>query len=93
MGFEYRFTRQARDTNITMGSMATKEQLKSATEHTEDRLGATVEAAVNLSDQLEDEKLSPWTPALFRLYTVLAAAYLCGCLVRFLLKNVLRRDY
>lgn len=37
--------------------------------------------AVQIAHDVENQKLSPWTPAMFRLYLVLACAYLCGCLV------------
>lgn len=62
--------------------MTTQEKREPAVDHTEERSRPTADTAVELADQLEGEKLSPWTPALFRLYLVLAAAYLCGCLVR-----------
>lgn len=38
--------------------------------------------AVQLAHDVENQKLSPWTPRMFRLYFILACAYLCGCLVR-----------
>jgi hypothetical protein len=37
--------------------------------------------AVQLAHDVENQKLSPWTPRMFRLYFILACAYLCGCLV------------
>ena len=40
-------------------------------------------SAVQLAEQAEEQRLSPWTPRMFRLYFVLCIAYLCGCLVRF----------
>ncbi|KAM5369401.1 hypothetical protein ACJZ2D_009015 [Fusarium nematophilum] len=39
-----------------------------------------VDAAVQLAHDVETQDLSPWTPKMFRLYLVLACAYLCGCL-------------
>jgi hypothetical protein len=39
---------------------------------------------INDAHDVQNQKLSPWTPTMFRLYLVLACAYLCGCLVRFL---------
>ena len=41
-------------------------------------------AAVQLAHEVETEKPSPWTPMMlmFRLYLVLACAYLCGCFGR-----------
>ncbi|KAF5640032.1 sugar transporter (hexose transporter) [Fusarium tjaetaba] len=36
--------------------------------------------AVQLAHDVENQKLSPWTPRMFRLYFILACAYLCGCL-------------
>lgn len=40
-----------------------------------------VGAAVQLAHESEEQRLSPWTPRMFRLYLVLCVAYLCGCLV------------
>ena len=40
-----------------------------------------VGTAVQLAHAAEERKSSPWTPSMFRLYLVLACAYLCGCLV------------
>lgn len=54
--------------------------------------------AVQLAHDVENQKLSPWTPRMFRLYLVLACAYLCGCLVNIsrenneLVANVRRTD-
>ncbi|CEJ80033.1 Putative General substrate transporter [[Torrubiella] hemipterigena] len=42
----------------------------------QDRANATIQLAHDSGEQ----KLSPWTPSMFRLYAVLAVAYLCGCL-------------
>lgn len=42
-----------------------------------------VGGALQLAEQAEEQRLSPWTPRMFRLYFVLCIAYLCGCLVRF----------
>ncbi|SPO00326.1 related to lactose permease [Cephalotrichum gorgonifer] len=36
--------------------------------------------AVQLAEDFESLKPSPWTPSMLRLYGVLAFAYLCGCL-------------
>lgn len=36
--------------------------------------------ALQLSDDVDSTKYSPWTKSMFRLYGVLAVAYLCGCL-------------
>lgn len=36
--------------------------------------------ALQLSDEVDAAKYSPWTKSMFRLYGVLAVAYLCGCL-------------
>lgn len=38
-------------------------------------------ATIRLGHAVDDAQLSPWTPSMFRLYAVLAVAYLCGCLV------------
>lgn len=40
-------------------------------------------ATIRLAHAVDDAQLSPWTPSMFRLYAVLAVAYLCGCLVRY----------
>lgn len=61
--------------------MAMTEKKELAINHRQRQLRGNANTAAELSQQLEGEKLSPWTPALFRLYIVLAAAYLCGCLV------------
>ena len=39
-----------------------------------------VATAVQLAQDVEETKYSPWTLSMFRLYLVLACAYLCGCL-------------
>ncbi|ORY68655.1 general substrate transporter [Pseudomassariella vexata] len=39
-----------------------------------------VNTAVQLAHEVDDNRYSPWTPRMFRLYLVLAVAYLCGCL-------------
>ncbi|KIM98518.1 hypothetical protein OIDMADRAFT_167318 [Oidiodendron maius Zn] len=39
-----------------------------------------VVTAVQLAQDVEETKYSPWTWSMFRLYLVLACAYLCGCL-------------
>ncbi|KFY33853.1 hypothetical protein V494_07270 [Pseudogymnoascus sp. VKM F-4513 (FW-928)] len=36
--------------------------------------------ALQLSDDVDAAKYSPWTKSMFRLYGVLSVAYLCGCL-------------
>ncbi|KAK2593619.1 hypothetical protein QQS21_008667 [Conoideocrella luteorostrata] len=36
-------------------------------------------AVIQLTEDLDEKKSSPWTFSLFRLYIVLACAYLCGC--------------
>lgn len=36
--------------------------------------------ALQLSDNFDATKYSPWTKSMFRLYGVLAVSYLCGCL-------------
>jgi len=36
--------------------------------------------ALQLSDEVDAARYSPWTKSMFRLYGVLAVAYLCGCL-------------
>jgi hypothetical protein len=36
--------------------------------------------AVQLAHDAGEQKYSPWTPSMFRLYLVLWVAYLCGCL-------------
>lgn len=38
-------------------------------------------AAVQLAHDVQNHSVSPWTRGMFRLYLVLACAYLCGCLV------------
>lgn len=37
-------------------------------------------AAVQLSHDVDNTVYSPWTPTMFRLYSILIVAYLCGCL-------------
>lgn len=37
--------------------------------------------AVQLAHDAQNHSVSPWTGGMFRLYLVLACAYLCGCLV------------
>lgn len=44
-----------------------------------EKIGLTGEA-LQLSDDVDATKQSPWTKSMFRLYGVLAVAYLCGCL-------------
>ena len=39
-----------------------------------------VATAVQLAHDVEETRYSPWTWSMFRLYLVLACAYLCGCL-------------
>ncbi|OAA62868.1 major facilitator superfamily transporter lactose [Niveomyces insectorum RCEF 264] len=41
---------------------------------------ATTDLAVQLAHDADTEAYSPWTLHMFRLYLVLACAYLCGCL-------------
>lgn len=36
--------------------------------------------AVQLAHDVGEQKYSPWTASMFRLYAVLWVAYLCGCL-------------
>lgn len=43
-------------------------------------LGNDAGTAVQINHDLETANLSPWTPAMFKLYAVLWVAYLCGCL-------------
>ena len=40
----------------------------------------TAEDAVRIAQEEQNTKYSPWTKHMFRLYGVLALAYLCGCL-------------
>jgi hypothetical protein len=58
--------------------MDSKTDEKVAIEHGDDNHDAQV--AVQLAHDTS-KKLSPWTKPMFRLYLVLACAYLCGCLV------------
>lgn len=58
--------------------MDSKTDEKVAIEHGDDHHDAQV--AVQLAHDTS-KKLSPWTKPMFRLYLVLACAYLCGCLV------------
>lgn len=39
-----------------------------------------VGTAIQLAEDVEETKYSPWTWAMLRLYLVLSCAYLCGCL-------------
>jgi hypothetical protein len=59
-------------------NMDSKTDEKVAIEHGDDHHDAQV--AVQLAHDTS-KKLSPWTKPMFRLYLVLACAYLCGCLV------------
>lgn len=36
--------------------------------------------AIQLAQDVEESRFSPWTWSMLRLYLVLACAYLCGCL-------------
>ena len=36
--------------------------------------------AIQLAEDVEETKYSPWTWSMLRLYLVLSCAYLCGCL-------------
>lgn len=60
--------------------MASKSLEKTKVEHGDDL--HDVDTVVQLAHDVESQDLSPWTPRMFRLYLVLACAYLCGCLVR-----------
>lgn len=62
--------------------MATNQDEKAGIGH-DPRHGADdFDEAVQLAHEAASQKPSPWTPGMFRLYGVLAFAYLCGCLVR-----------
>lgn len=37
-------------------------------------------AAVQLAHDVDNTAFSPWTPTMFRLYSILIVPYLCGCL-------------
>lgn len=52
---------------------------QNATRDDKEKIGLTGEA-LQLSDDVDATKQSPWTKSMFRLYGVLAVAYLCGCL-------------
>lgn len=52
---------------------------ENATRDDKEKIGLTGEA-LQLSDDVDATKQSPWTRSMFRLYGVLAVAYLCGCL-------------
>jgi hypothetical protein len=52
---------------------------ENATRDDKEKIGLTGEA-LQLSDDVDATKQSPWTKSMFRLYGVLAVAYLCGCL-------------
>lgn len=58
-------------------NMDSKTDEKVAIEHGDDH---DAQVAVQLAHDTS-KKLSPWTKPMFRLYLVLACAYLCGCLV------------
>jgi hypothetical protein len=73
--------------SVCCSIMVMKEKKELTISHRERQLRGNADTAAELSHQLEGEKLSPWTPALFRLYVVLAAAYMCGCLVCTQLEN------
>ena len=77
--------------------MDSKADEKGAVDHGAEIHDAHV--AVQVAHDVQTQKLSPWTPTMFRLYLVLACAYLCGCLVRSLVllgrlidANTLRTD-
>ena len=55
---------------------------KEATTHIEavDSIDNKVDSIVNLAQHEAEQKYSPWTPSMWRLYGVLVVAYLCGCL-------------
>ena len=66
----------------TRQSMMAQQHDEKAEIEREHRDGAhDVGDAVQLAQEIEAQKASPWTPSMFRLYAVLAFAYLCGCLV------------
>lgn len=59
------------------------EQTKNEVNHAERTISATdndVGTAVQLAHDVGDQKYSPWTMSMARLYAVLWVAYLCGCL-------------
>ncbi|KAJ4117594.1 hypothetical protein NW768_010960 [Fusarium equiseti] len=58
--------------------MDSKADEKGAVDHGTEIHDAHV--AVQVAHDVQTQKLSPWTPTMFRLYLVLACAYLCGCL-------------
>lgn len=62
--------------------MDSKADEKGAVDHGTEIHDAHV--AVQVAHDVQTQKLSPWTPTMFRLYLVLACAYLCGCLVSLL---------
>ncbi|KAL9572243.1 hypothetical protein ACKAV7_003626 [Fusarium commune] len=58
---------------------ATEVKGDAATHH--DEVVHDTAAAVQLAHDVEAKASSPWTAGMFRLYLVLACAYLCGCLL------------
>lgn len=58
-----------------MSSAAEKE---TAVAHRDDLADADI--AVQLAHDVDDTRYSAWSGRMFRLYLILACAYLCGCL-------------
>jgi hypothetical protein len=56
-----------------------REKETAAAAHADDTFQAT-DAAVQLSQDVDDTVYSPWSPQMLRLYLVLSCSYLCGCL-------------
>lgn len=59
--------------------MATLDEKAPGIEHQDDLYN--VDTAVHIAHETTVEKVSPWTWPMFRLYLVLAVAYLCGCVL------------
>ena len=62
--------------------MATQTSEKAGMGHDHRHGPDDFDEAVQLAHEAASQKSSPWTAGMFRLYGVLAFAYLCGCLVR-----------
>lgn len=62
--------------------MATEKSQVVYNEKTEadQHISTKVDDAVQLNDDVVQQRYSPWTPSMWKLYGVLWLAYLCGCL-------------
>lgn len=61
--------------------MSLSKSSREVVDHHEETHDNDVGVAVQLAHDVDQERPSPWTFSMFRLYAVLGVAYLCGCLV------------